>query len=210
MLTRHKSSWLSNLNRTPKMKPWNALTVEEETASGKNINAKILQNLSAAFLQFSSFTTITFLEDNVIIRIGESISKITFYVWKKTHSLMKSSNFQNWQKMRRTFAKQRRSRDFDIVMKCLRIAFEDYPKKVKKTEAKFRFSEPFKFCFSKMLHETKKTSYSFLTSFIVVFKRVPSQKHCIIFFSLCVHEWNQQRKNESFPKQTLSGFSYFF
>jgi len=77
------------------MKPWNALTVEEETASGKNINAKILQNLSAAFLQFSSFTTITFLENNVIIRIGESISKITFYVWKKTHSLMKSSNFQN-------------------------------------------------------------------------------------------------------------------
>ena len=95
MLTRHKSSWLPNFNRNPKMKPWNALTVEEETASGKNINAKILQNLSAAFLQFSFFTTITFLEDNVIIRIGESISKITFYVWKKTHSLMKSSNFQN-------------------------------------------------------------------------------------------------------------------
>ena len=90
--------------------------------------------------------------------------------------------------MRGTFTKQRRSRDFDIDMKCLRTAFEDYPKKVKKTEAKFRFSEPFKFCFSKMLHETKKTSYSFLTSFIVVFKRVPSQKHCIIFFSLCVHE----------------------
>jgi len=44
--------------------------------------------------------------------------------------------------MRGTFTKQRRSRDFDIVMKCLRIAFEDCPKKVKKTEAKFRFSEP--------------------------------------------------------------------
>ena len=67
--------------------------------------------------------------------------------------------------MRGTFAKQRRRRDFDIVRKCLRIAFEDCPKKVKRTEAKFRFSEPFKFCFSKMLHETKKTSYSFLTSF---------------------------------------------
>ena len=44
--------------------------------------------------------------------------------------------------MRGTFTKQRRSRDFDIVMKCLRIGFEDCLKKVKKTEAKFRFLEP--------------------------------------------------------------------
>ena len=43
--------------------------------------------------------------------------------------------------MRGAFTKQRRRRDFDIVMKCLRIGFEDCLKKVKKTEAKFRFSE---------------------------------------------------------------------
>ena len=85
MLTRHKSSWLPDFNLAPKMKQWNTLTAEEEEGSGKNTNAKILQNLSATFLQFSYFTTITFFEDNIIIRIGEfaRASTITFYIWKK-------------------------------------------------------------------------------------------------------------------------------
>ena len=74
MLTRHKSSWIPNINLAFKMKQGNTLTAEEEEGSGKDLNAKILQNLSAAFLQFNSFTTITFLEDNLMIlitRIGK-------------------------------------------------------------------------------------------------------------------------------------------
>jgi ABC-type microcin C transport system duplicated ATPase subunit YejF len=71
MLTRHKSSCIPNINLAFKMKQGNTLTAEEEEGSGKDLNAKILQNLSAAFLQFNCFTTITFLEDNLITRIGK-------------------------------------------------------------------------------------------------------------------------------------------
>ena len=77
------------------MKPWNTLTAEEEESSGKNINATILQNLSAAVLQFSSFTRITFVEDNINCSNWQKYFENNFFTFEKTHGLMKSSNFQN-------------------------------------------------------------------------------------------------------------------
>ena len=92
--------------------------------------------------------------------------------------------------MRGTFTKQRRSRDFDILMKCLRIAFENYPKKeVKKTEAKFRFSETFQILFLEDVARHKKNILQFSNFFHVLFER------------------NQQRKNETLSERNVKLFN---
>ena len=142
MLTRHKSSWLPDLNLTSKMKPWNTLTAEEEESSGKNINATILQNLSAAFLQFRSFTRITFVEDNINCSNWQKYFENNFFTFEKNSWFEEVFKFSKLTKNERNFCQTKKKQRFWHRMKCLRIAFEDCPKKVKKTGAKFRFSEP--------------------------------------------------------------------
>ena len=132
MLTRHKSSWLPNLNRTPKMKPWNALTVEEETASGKNINAKILQNLSAAFLQFS------FFYDNYVS-------------WRQCYH-------SNWRKyFENNFLRLKKNSQFDEVFKFSKLTKNE--RNFCQTKKKQRFwhrHEMFENCFWGLSKKSKK------------------------------------------------------
>ena len=136
MLTRHKSSWLPDLNLTSKMKPWNTLTAEEEESSGKNINATILQNLSAAFLQFSSFTRITFVEDNINCSNWQKYFENNFFTFEKNSWFDEVFKFSKLTKNERNFCQTKKKQRFWHRHEMFENCFWGLSKKSKKNWSK--------------------------------------------------------------------------